>query len=106
MKKYSIILFCCLAVVVLMQCKKDHEICPDGLQEATLIGLDLRECVCCGGWIVDLGQDTVRTFSLPDDFDIDPFPEFPVEVCLSYGPELETCKDFERLIVVDQIVRR
>ena len=88
-------------------CEKEKEmVCAEGLQEATIIGQDFRRCVCCGGWFIDLGQDTVRTFTLPDDFKFEPNKDLPIEVCLSYEAETGNCKDFDELIVVTQIVRR
>jgi len=88
-------------------CKKEKEmVCAEGLIEATIIGQDFRRCLCCSGWFIEIGQDTVRTFTLPSDFKFEPDKDLPIEVCLSYEDETGECKDFEELIVVTQIVRR
>ena len=88
-----------------INCEKEDTACP-GLEEGKIIGLDLRLCACCGGWFIEIGTDTLRTFALPDDFKIDPLADFPVEVCLSYEYNAAACDLFGDLIVVNEIVSK
>jgi hypothetical protein len=107
MKKLIWLVSGCLLILSLENCQKDKNGCPDGWQDARIIGQDFRRCACCGGWFIDLGQDTVRTFILPDDFKIEAIPpDLPIEVCLTYEPETGPCQDFADLIVVDKIRRK
>lgn len=95
-----------LVFLSFQNCKKDTEGCPDGWQEARIIGQDLRLCACCGGWFIEIEQDTVRTFVLPDGFDLGTMPDLPIEVCLQYETGTGGCQNFESLIEVTQIVKR
>lgn len=107
MKKILCLVFGILSVLSLESCQKDDNGCPDGWQNARIIGQDFRRCACCGGWFIDLGQDTVRSFILPDDFKIEAVPpDLPIEVCLTYVPETGPCQDFDQLIVVEKIRRK
>lgn len=98
-----------LLFVVFSACEKDADInsCgfPDG-QEAKIIGQDVRLCACCGGWFIELGADTVRTFTFPDEYILDSIPVFPIEVCLSYEEYTGPCDTFGDLIVLKQIEDR
>lgn len=104
--KYFLVLLLVFSLFFLHCEKQVAEECPPTLVKAMIIGQDFRRCACCGGWIIDLGQDTVRTLSLPATFEIDPLPDLPIEVCLSFEAETGPCKGFEKLIVVEEIVRR
>lgn len=106
MKKLLLILGILLTAVVLQNCQKENKLCPDDWQEAAIIGQDFRRCFCCGGWFIDLGQDTVRAFTLPQSFEIDQDSNFPVTVCLTYEALLGPCENFGSLVTVDQIKRR
>lgn len=91
--------------LIFINCEKEETACP-GLESGRIIGPDLRLCACCGGWFIEVGTDTLRTFALPDDFKIDPLADFPVEVCLSYEPDTVACDIFGDLIAIDQIISR
>lgn len=88
-------LFCCFA------CNKTSEKdCPDGLETGRIIGLDFRKCACCGGWWIEVGNDTLRAFTLPDNItiaDTNFVDGLSVPVCLSYEPSND-CSNFEELI--------
>lgn len=77
--------------------------CPDGLETASIIAQDFRRCVCCGGWFITVGPDTLRTLVLPAEFEIAPDPALPIDVCLSYHALTGTCEDFAALIEIDRI---
>ncbi len=38
--------------------------------EALIIGYDMRECMCCGGWFIDIDDSTYRFWELPKDCEI------------------------------------
>jgi hypothetical protein len=61
MKKYNFLLI--LALFMAVSCKKDVF---RNSSEGTVLGFDGRKCGCCGGLFIRVGNDTLRTFSLPD----------------------------------------
>lgn len=98
--------FWIMLVVIFSNCQKENNNTPDGWVEGRIIGLDFRRCACCGGWFIELEQDTVRAFTLPENFEIDPQIDLPINVLLTYENYSGPCEDFEPLIVVDQIVEK
>ena len=91
--------------LIFIHCEKEETACP-GLKAGRIIGPDLSLCACCGGWFIEVGTDTLRTFTLPGDFKIGSSTDFPVEVCLSYEPNAGVCDLFGNLIIVNQIINR
>ena len=96
-------------ILLYTQCKKEISD-PDGCEgdrvPATIIGQDLRLCACCGGWFIDLGEDTVRAFTFPDGYIMDTLPALPVEVCLEYEYYTGACDIFGDLIIINEIENR
>lgn len=75
---------------------------PDSCSEEGIItGIDFRECACCGGWFIEINNDTLRALDLPLEFKESLNPnEFPLPVYLDWtrvetpclGDEIEvTC---------------
>jgi hypothetical protein len=64
MKQTAIFL---LLFFLLNGCGKDDTCMDSGM----ITGLDPRECMCCGGWFIEI-RDTIRRFDqLPADCTID-----------------------------------
>lgn len=103
------VLFLVMAVfcLVLIRCKKDSTADLDGCAGAAvpakIIGQDYRLCACCGGWFIELGEDTVRAFAFPDEYIMDSLATFPINVCLSYEDYSGACAPFGDLIIVNSI---
>jgi hypothetical protein len=54
-------------LIVLAGCRKNVECMDSG----TITGLDSRDCMCCGGWFIQI-NDTIRRFDqVPADCTID-----------------------------------
>ncbi len=84
--------------MLLMGCKKDR-----GYQDSgTVIGMDYRKCMCCGGWFIEIDKDTLRFDVLPEEVSIN-FDSigYPVEVYLDWHHKDPKCMDDE--IIVDRI---
>ncbi len=65
-----IIFFCLSFPFILLSCRDSGDSyreykSSDGL----IIGADPRMCACCGGWYVDINNDTLRIWNMPVDFD-------------------------------------
>lgn len=74
-------------------------------EEGVITGIDFRLCPCCGGWFIEIGNDTLRATVLPEGFgeSLDP-SEFPLPVFLEWSVPVTLCTGDE--IIVDCIRRR
>lgn len=61
-------------------------------EEAVIIGIDYRECACCGGWFIEIDNDTLRAIDLPTDFQLSlGVDEYPLPVYLEWNPMENPC---------------
>jgi hypothetical protein len=86
-------LFKTLAFILIMQmtsCSDENE-----LTEARVVGFSANKCMCCWGWTIAIGSDTIRTESDivggKVGYDIDE----PVPVIIRLGKKSEDCPLFE-----------
>lgn len=73
--------------------------------EGLILGIDARKCMCCGGWWIEIGKDTLRIMEMPQNFQDDlADKELPVPVLLKWKQETEGCgAQFEEIIEVKSI---
>lgn len=99
-------LFCIFTLPVLEACHQDDD-CEPGYcsEEGVIVDIDPRDCICCGGWFIKIGEETLRAWTLPEEFtqSLDP-NEFPLPVYLEWSPKEEPCLGDE--IEVECIRRR
>jgi len=72
--------------------------CP---KTGEIIGYDYTECLCCPGWIIKVGDDTIKVPLLPVESQVRSVVEnsgFPVSVQLDYVDETGFCNDFYKRI--------
>lgn len=76
----------------------------DGL----ILGPDFRECVCCGGWFVEIKSDTLRIFNMPPDFEYYLMGEdMPVPVRVAWKDKEEDCGEaWDDIIEISSIELR
>jgi len=88
-------------IISCFACEKEPEKdCPDNLTSGIIIGLDFRKCACCSGYWIEVGNDTLRTFTLPENIEIADtnfVDGLFIPVCLSYE-KANNCQNFEELI--------
>jgi hypothetical protein len=85
-----------LICFMLASCRKDN----DFGQRGTITGIDLRECLCCGGWFININDSTYRFYQLPDQNNIDlENANFPVEVILTWKKDPNVCLGDEIIIL-------
>lgn len=100
------ITFLFLIILICFACQKEQQsTCPDNLESGKIIGYDFRKCACCSGYWIEVGDDTLRTFVLPDNIEITDtnfVDGLDILVCLSYE-QAETCNDFGELIDVSEM---
>jgi hypothetical protein len=71
----------------------------------TITGYDTRECVCCGGYFIDIDKATYRFFDLPRNSNIDlDSATFPIYVKLDWAIDPNACLGDE--IIVSRIEKR
>jgi hypothetical protein len=85
MKIITIIL---LAMTLLPGCSKDDKT----LDAATITGLDPRDCMCCGGWFIEIKDTTRRFDQVPAGCTID-FAKatYPLQVRVEWKKKDTTC---------------
>ncbi|MBM3434835.1 MAG: hypothetical protein FJY07_01300 [Bacteroidetes bacterium] len=94
MKKLLIAGF--LAALILCCCKKER----NPLSTGTITGPDLRECVCCGGWYIQIGNNEYRFYDVSDGSNIDiQYESFPLKVELQWEKDPQACIGDEIIIL-------
>lgn len=75
--------------LILSGCSEDdNKFASEGL----ITGIDTRECLCCGGYYIEIKDSTYRFYDLPPErnFNLDN-PEFPIAVKLDWKASDERC---------------
>jgi len=90
MKKLKCIFYVVIIVVALSCSKEECVYTP-----ATILGYDLRLCACCGGLMVDLGDDNTNDvyqwYQKNDDLGVTYEDIFPLNVKIKYHHLVQTC---------------
>lgn len=72
-------------------CDDDNYACSD---QGIILGEDFRKCRCCGGWFIEIDDDTLRAQRLPEEFvnflNISEL-NFPLPVRLDWEPDATPC---------------
>ena len=59
-----------------------------------IIYFDANKCVCCWGWVIKIGNDTIKTRHLPNQ-EIKPvFINTPIKVNIELGSKMTSCKNY------------
>lgn len=108
MKKLLSIIVALLIFMTLVTpaCKKEDPY----MNNAVIIGEDVRTCVCCGGLEITIEnvQNPNGGFflvgQLPSDFNLGDSPKFPIPVKIDW--KIDTGRCFGNYILISRIVRR
>lgn len=59
---------------------------PKYMDSGQITGFDMRECICCGGFFINIQNETYRSYNLPQNskFQITTETEFPISVRLNW----------------------
>ena len=80
------------AVAFLLPACCDDEQTGDCLDHGFILGADPRDCACCGGWFIEIGEDTLRANNLPEAFvQTLNISEFPLAVHLDWEYDATPC---------------
>ena len=91
--------FVTVMLAVVVSCSAQDSLKSNGV----ITGYDLRECMCCGGYFIQIDSTKYRFDQLPDstDFTIPNNPEFPINVKLDWIPDSTAC--MPDMIIVQRI---
>jgi hypothetical protein len=102
MKK--IVIICVIFILTAGACTKDTGN-TRMLSEGIITRADYGACICCGGWMIDIGQSTYRFYAIPDNSHLDLTKEtFPLNVIVGWKKSENQCDGLE--ITVDYISKR
>lgn len=89
-----IIIICFTILITAHSCQKD-----DYESEGLITGADPRDCVCCGGWFIEIDLQVYRFYEIPPGSDLDLTKEsFPVKVRLDWQKDPDACLGDEILV--------
>ncbi len=95
MKK--IILTSLLLLIVFTSCTTEVD---DFMDEGTIKGYDNRECICCGGYFIDISNTTYRFYTIPENSNLDlTNPSFPISVNLKWKEDEPQCLGDEIIVI-------
>ena len=72
-----------------------------------IVDYDGTECLCCPGWIIKTGNDTIKVLNLPIETQIRNIVEtsgFPVAVKLDYKNSTGTCAEYYKEVTCIAII--
>jgi len=82
--------------VLIIQCKENES---NFLTEAVITGPDPRDCICCGGYFIEINDSTYNFDQLPSSCNLDLMSaEFPIAVFVDWEPE-KKCGDIQYITI-------
>jgi hypothetical protein len=99
--RFALLILCLMSW--LAACRKDS----GNLQDAVITGYDLRMCACCGGFMINLGNDTTvyagsmyLADTIPQSINLSRPWKFPMRIRMSWFPDTSICGKAMNKIVV------
>ena len=92
-----------IGVILLLSFSSCSEDGSEFMSNGTITGIDFRECVCCGGYYIDINDSTYRFFTLPINSEV-PLdnPVFPIYVKLDWAKADTICLGDEIKVLTRQ----
>jgi hypothetical protein len=92
-----------LLTLLLAGCRKDHGYDNSG----TIIGQDYRKCMCCGGWFIEIENDTLRFDQIPENCDVNLTDAiYPVDVYLDWHHKDPKCLGDEIIVTRMEVKKK
>ncbi len=95
----TILLFAISAIIIVLSCSKDND--ENCSKEGEIIDYNGNECMCCPGWTIKAGQDTIKVLNLPEENQVRDIMEakgFPIPVKLDYENTTGSCEDIYKRV--------
>lgn len=91
----------CMSLFLITACKKEKSLMSTG----QITGADARMCACCGGWFINIENETYRFYELPGGSNLDlTTASFPIDVELNWNSNSKGCMGDE--IVIDELRKK
>jgi hypothetical protein len=85
----KIVVLSLLILAIVFSCSLDEQ---DYMSNGAITGWDLRDCMCCGGYFIDIDKATYRFSDLPAGSSISLVnPTFPIYVKLDWAKIPNSC---------------
>ena len=84
-----------LSIIGFVSCHKEN---GDYNSKGTIIGLDYRACMCCGGWIINIDNHHYLFYSLPDSTINLKNEKFPLPVRLDWKLNTNGCPNIITIV--------
>jgi hypothetical protein len=94
-------------IITMVSCNDESNPLPNEGYESTgtITGTDPRDCMCCGGWFIVIGDSTYRFDAFPKDNNIDIANlVYPFKVYLDWDKDETPCLGDE--IIVTRIKKK
>jgi hypothetical protein len=102
MKKIFILILV-LSAITIIACHNDEN--NINLKDGIITGPDLRKCMCCGGFFLEVEDSTYRFFDFPANSGFNPSTDtFPIKVGVLFHLKDTLCLGDE--IVIDQMQKK
>jgi hypothetical protein len=88
----KVILVTLISMILLTQCEKNSQ----KTANAEIIRFNPDKCMCCWGWEVKIGEDTVKIDSMPGDLLIGHEVCTPIPVYIELGSKKRDCSSLKK----------
>jgi hypothetical protein len=96
--KNTFFLLLSLSLILFSSCKKDSS-----LFSATITGEDPRTCICCGGYWIQIGNETRLCSEIVANNIVKPQVAFPIKVCIDTAKNYVFCGGSVKSINITKI---
>lgn len=75
---------------------------------ASVMGTDMRMCVCCGGYFILFDGQQINNLYLasafPEGFKLEENPKFPIRAYIEWKKDSSSCSSLNRIIISKIII--
>lgn len=101
----SLLAFLFSTLLLASSCQQIEPLDVNALDEGTITKQDFALCACCGGWFIEIGDETYRMPVRPADAELDLSSDnLPMDVLLRWELETDPCLGDE--IIVSEIRKK
>ncbi len=101
--KYLLLVFS-MVVMLFASCSKQSSSPTNTIKaNAEIIAFRADKCGCCWGWIIRMGEDTIKVDSLPDAEAVGYNISAPIPVYLELGNIKQDCSS---IVAVDPVIAK
>ncbi len=90
-----------VAVMIIQSCSMDNDDKQSCSISGTVIGFNSNKCLCCPGWLIKSGNDTLKFLTVPDNdalSDLVDFYGYPIPIKFNYKDDNSSCADYYKIM--------